>query len=67
VQNGVADFQVCKVSGYADVSPMPEYPPTDEINRRVTVLLKLHESIESLTDAPAAVNAPVSSHDPLTN
>jgi chemotaxis protein MotB len=67
VQNGVAAFQVCKVSGYADVSPMPDYPPTDEINRRVTVLLKLHESIESLTAAPPAENPPSPDHDAPAN
>lgn len=52
VQNGVSDFQVCKVSGYADVAPLPGFPPNDEINRRVTVMLKLHESVDSLTGAP---------------
>jgi chemotaxis protein MotB len=67
VQNGVADFQVCKVSGYADVAPMPDYPPNDEINRRVTVLLKLHESIESLNDAPPADNPPNPDHDAPSN
>ena len=67
VQNGVADFQVCKVSGYADVAPMPDYPPTDEINRRVTVLLKLHESIESLNDAPPPDNTPNPEHDAPSN
>jgi len=67
VQNGVADFQVCKVSGYADVAPMPDYLPTDEINRRVTVLLKLHESIESLTDSPPADNPTTPDHDPAAN
>jgi len=48
VQNGVVGTQVCKVSGFADVAPMPDYPPTDEINRRVTVMLKLQESLDSL-------------------
>ena len=67
VQNGVADFQVCKVSGYADVAPMPDYLPTDEINRRVTVLLKLHESVESLTGSPAAENLSTINHDTAAN
>ena len=59
VQNGVAAYQVCKVSGYADVAPMPGYPAGDEINRRVTVMLKLHESIESLDNAKSGnLNAP---------
>lgn len=67
VQNGVADFQVCKVSGYADVAPMPDYLPTDEINRRVTVLLKLHESIASLTDSPPADTPATTPHDSAAN
>ena len=67
VQNGVANFQVCKVSGYADVAPMPDYAPTDEINRRVTVLLKLHESIESLTDSSPPENLSTINHDAPAN
>ena len=59
VQNGVAADQVCKVSGYADVDPMPDYPPTDEMNRRVTVMLKLKESVDSLDNA-SAQNTPAS-------
>jgi chemotaxis protein MotB len=51
VENGVADKQVCKVSGYADTAPMPDYPPNDEMNRRVTVVLKLKESVDSLDQA----------------
>ena len=51
VANGVADKQVCKVSGYADVEPLPDYPPTDEMNRRVTVMLKLKESVDSLNQS----------------
>src|SRR5690349_1696001 len=41
VQNGVAAAQLFKVSGYADTAPMPEFPSTSEVNRRVTVLLRL--------------------------
>ena len=66
-QNGVADFQVVKVSGYADVAPMPDYPATDEINRRVTVLLKLHESVQSLTDSPVPETSTLSNHDSIAN
>lgn len=51
VQNGVGAEQVCKVSGYADTTPMPGFAPTAEINRRVTVLLKLKESLDSLADS----------------
>jgi chemotaxis protein MotB len=49
VQSGVDDLQICKVSGFADTVPMPDYPPDAEINRRVTVLLKLKESVNALT------------------
>jgi chemotaxis protein MotB len=41
VQNGVTPSQVFKVSGFADTQPMPNLPPSAEVNRRVTVLLKL--------------------------
>jgi chemotaxis protein MotB len=50
--NGVLDAQISKVSGFADTVPMPGYLPTDEINRRVTVLLKMQESINALSDTP---------------
>ena len=53
VQSGVDDFQICKVSGFADTAPMPDYPPEAEINRRVTVLLKLKESVNALTTTAA--------------
>lgn len=59
--NGVADRQIYKVSGFADTLPMTGYPPEDEINRRVTVLLKLHESVEDLSkpdDQPNPTNQP---------
>jgi chemotaxis protein MotB len=46
LQNGVGTNQVCKVSGYADIAPMNGLPPTAEVNRRVTVLLKLKQSLE---------------------
>jgi chemotaxis protein MotB len=48
VQSGVSSGQVCKVSGYADTVPMPGFPPGAEINRRVTVILKLKESVDAL-------------------
>jgi chemotaxis protein MotB len=41
VQSGVVPAQVFKVSGFADTQPMPDLPPSSEVNRRVTVLLKL--------------------------
>jgi len=49
-ENGVLDKQISKVSGFADTVPMEGYLPTDEINRRVTVLLKLTDSVNALSD-----------------
>ncbi len=54
VQSGVLDRQICKVSGYADTAPMDGYQPNDEINRRVTVMLKLKESIDALSPTTTA-------------
>lgn len=48
IQSGVAETQFCKVSGYADTAPMTDLPPTDEANRRVTVVLRLKESVAKL-------------------
>ena len=50
VDNGVLDEQISKISGFADTVPMPGYLPTDEINRRVTVLLRLKESVDALSN-----------------
>ena len=63
VQNGVSADQVCKVSGYADTAPMAGLPPTDESNRRVTVLLKLKETMNQLSAAGSEANA----HDGTAN
>lgn len=52
VENGVLPQQISKVSGFADTVPMPGHLPTDEINRRVTVLLRLQESVNALTNTP---------------
>jgi chemotaxis protein MotB len=49
VQSGVTATQVCKVSGFADTVPMSGLPATDEANRRVTVLLKLKETLDQLS------------------
>ena len=50
VDNGVLDEQISKISGFADTVPMAGYTPTDEINRRVTVLLRLKESVDALSN-----------------
>jgi chemotaxis protein MotB len=67
VDNGVEDKQIFKVSGFADTAPMPGYSPTDEINRRVTVLLKLHESVEALSNPPSSDTSTDNSNDTPTN
>jgi len=41
VSSGVAPGQFFKVSGFADTQPMPGTMPVAEVNRRVTVLLKV--------------------------
>ena len=64
IQNGVTAAQVCKVSGYADTEPMPGLPETAEVNRRVTVLLKLKQSVANLAASNAAQE---SSHEPHPN
>lgn len=58
VQNGVSAAQLCKVSGYADTVPMPELPPTSEANRRVTVLLRLKETMANLSASTSTPTVP---------
>jgi len=41
LDSGVPAQQVIKVAGFGDTAPMPEHDSSDEINRRVTVLLNL--------------------------
>jgi len=64
VQSGVFEGQICKVSGYADTAPMTDFPPEAEINRRVTVMLKLKESVDAL---PPTTTANVTENDPHPN
>jgi chemotaxis protein MotB len=49
-EGGVTESQICKVSGFADTVPLPDTAPADEINRRVTVLIKIKESINNLPE-----------------
>jgi chemotaxis protein MotB len=65
VQSGVNARQICKVSGYADTEPMPDTMPDAEINRRVTVMLKLKESVDALS--PPTTTAGISEHDTHPN
>jgi chemotaxis protein MotB len=44
LEHGVASEQIRKVAGYGDTAPMPNSDPSDEINRRVTVLLNIRSS-----------------------
>lgn len=41
IEHGVTSDQIRKVAGFADTVPMPNHQAGDEINRRVTVLLKV--------------------------
>ena len=50
ITGGVGGQQICKVSGFADTVPMPEAAPADEVNRRVTVLVKIKDSVNALPD-----------------
>lgn len=43
IEHGVVGKQVRKVAGYGSTKPMPDEDPTNEINRRVTVLLDVKE------------------------
>ena len=51
VTGGVSAQQICKVSGFADTVPMPGSPADDETNRRVTLRVKIKESVNALPDA----------------
>ena len=54
VQGGVSGEQICKVSGFADTVPMPDTKATDEVNRRVTVVIKIKETLANLPDVMGA-------------
>jgi chemotaxis protein MotB len=62
VQSGVAIKQICKVSGYADTAPMPGLSPAAEVNRRVTVILKLRESVDALSSSASQLNYDTPAH-----
>jgi chemotaxis protein MotB len=47
VERGVNASQIIKVAGFGDTVPMPEFDPTNEINRRVTVLLNVQSNKKS--------------------
>ncbi|HXP61420.1 MAG TPA: flagellar motor protein MotB [Dongiaceae bacterium] len=47
LQHGVAKAQVCRVSGLGDTQPMANTRPADDINRRVSVLLRVQEGTQA--------------------
>ena len=47
LEHGVPPGQIRQVTGYADEAPMRDLDPTDEVNRRVTVLLKIKPSAKN--------------------
>jgi chemotaxis protein MotB len=47
IEHGVPHSQIIKVAGFGDTVPMPTTEPTNEINRRVTVLLNIHPANKS--------------------
>ena len=57
IKGGVGTDQVAKVSGFADTVPMNDTDATNECNRRVTVLIKIKDSVNNIADAAAAAEA----------
>jgi len=55
VNGGVLPEQICKVSGFADTIPMPDTTPDDEVNRRVTVLIKIKQSVDAAAGSAAII------------
>lgn len=51
VLHGVQKNQIRKVAGYADTMPLPKHSPEDEINRRVSVMLRVSERPLNLASA----------------
>ncbi len=56
VDYGVSARQVAKVSGLSDTQPMPGKAPEEEINRRVTVLLKVRTGSRIETGSTATAS-----------
>jgi chemotaxis protein MotB len=62
INGGVGTEQICKVSGYADTLPLVGTMPEDDSNRRVTVQIKIKESV----NAPDALKSDLP-HDAAAN
>jgi chemotaxis protein MotB len=61
LEHGVSLAQIFKVSGFADTQPMPGAAPAAEMNRRVSVLLRIQDGsrlTESPTNQVTAASAP---------
>lgn len=54
--HGVGEHQVERVAGLADLEPMPETDADDEINRRVTVILRIRQGSRIDQTAADAAN-----------
>ncbi len=50
IKGGVGATQISKVSGFADTISMMDLDATNECNRRVTVLIKIKDSIGNIED-----------------
>jgi chemotaxis protein MotB len=44
IEHGVSSAQITKVAGFGDTEPMPECDSTNEVNRRVSVLLNVQSN-----------------------
>jgi chemotaxis protein MotB len=61
VQHGVSPVQIYQVCGCGDIHPMINTAPTDEINRRVSVLLRMQDGNrlnDSTTNQVSATTGP---------
>ncbi len=44
IEQGVSSAQITKVAGFGDTQPLQEYDSTNEVNRRVSVLLNVQSN-----------------------
>jgi chemotaxis protein MotB len=44
LEHGVSSGQITKVAGFGDTEPMQQYDSTNEVNRRVSVLLNVQSN-----------------------
>jgi len=48
LENGVVSTRIFRVSGLADTQPMPRLPASEEVNRRVTILLRVQTPVPQI-------------------